>query len=105
MSLHLSAETGAVPVPSTGARAESFAEESRPLRGGETWAQLSEEKYRSPIYADALRQYNKQHWQASARMQHDGELVAGETVYLPDLAKLERAHGSLIRRPGPAGNP
>src|SRR5262249_25631758 len=96
VALELSGGAEPVRVGAPGPRAESFAEESRTVKGGETWAQLSQEKYKSPIYAEALRRYNQQHFQASPRMQGDGNLVAGETVYLPDQAKLERQYNSLI---------
>jgi hypothetical protein len=86
---------------------QSYDETAYTCKAEDTYEKISREFYNgTPVYAEALRQYNKNHWLATGAMQQHGYVVAGETIYLPPAAVLERKHGAFIQRAdGPGGGP
>jgi hypothetical protein len=78
-------------------RVDSWDDTAYVCRAGDTYQSLSERYYHHPGYAKALRVYNRTHWSASPRISRDGEIVPGETIYLPPAIKLTDQHGNLIQ--------
>jgi hypothetical protein len=94
------------PVAITAPKVDSYDELVYACQAGDSYRSISQAYYHTPAYATALQVYNRTHWNASSRMQHDGEIVPGEKIFLPNVAKLINKHGNLVQpEPTAEGNP
>jgi hypothetical protein len=80
----------------------------------DTYQGISKRQYGTEVYAEALRQYNLGLPMTSDGFKaRDGQLVPGETIYLPPVRVLEETHGAApapgtppargVPRPPPSG--
>jgi hypothetical protein len=104
----VSSPTGSGPPPPAliAPRVESFDEEVHTCQPADNFAQISKQYYKTEAYANALMMYNRNHGQASPSVQKDPpELKAGDTIFIPPTAILEKRHPTLIPglTPLPAG--
>src|SRR5262249_55028181 len=100
------AEARAAPVPPPPAnRGPSWGGGSYDWKAGGTLPALSAAYYKSAVYADALRQFNRNHPQAGETMRHVGVPKQGDKIFIPPIDILEQKHGSVIPKAAPASPP
>jgi hypothetical protein len=103
------------PLPAAARAVERYDETSRTIQaadinpvdaGGkpvDAFAKISKELYNSEDYGEALKLWNRYHPRASETMRSEGRLVAGDRLYVPPVAMLEKRYGSVIPAKAKAG--
>ena len=93
------ARTAEGPRPTVGAArpvVESFSEEEYTVKPGDTYATISQAKYYSQNYAEALRLYNRNDSLLSDGADGTGGLKPGQKVSVPDLRILEKRYSHVL---------
>lgn len=85
------------PSATTNPQVESYDEETHIYQDGETFDTISEAKYFSRKYAQALLQFNRDHPRGvDSLRQQVPALQPGQPIYIPELGVLQRKYGTLI---------
>src|SRR4029077_19292653 len=75
-----------------------FTEEEYLARAGETFASISQAKFQSPAWAEALRLYNQNDaLQGPPTLEKDGSIKAGAVVSIPELHILEMRYAEKVK--------
>jgi hypothetical protein len=81
---------------SSGPSVTVYDEQDYSCRPGDTWEGISKQFYMTDRYAKALQRHNQNHARASDRIKDNGQLAAGERIFVPQSYVLERRYADAI---------
>jgi hypothetical protein len=100
------APSAVAPRPPAVPQVESFPEETYRCRPGDTFEAISQGKYNTPKYAQALLQFNRNHPLAGDNLQTEAPALRnGQTVFIPPVSILEKRYATAIRDLSPLPAP
>jgi hypothetical protein len=73
-----------------------YDEQEYSCRPGDTWEAISKQFYMTDRYAKALQRHNQNHARASDRIKDNGQLAAGERIFVPQAYVLEQRYADAI---------
>jgi hypothetical protein len=96
----------AAPPPPGQPLVEKFDEEMHRCKGGESFADLSQQYYHTPKYEKALLMFNRDHMLAADSLRSDTPQVQpNQALYVPPAWVLERRYPSLFPAQAPVAMP
>jgi hypothetical protein len=78
---------------------KNWLEEDYVVRPGDTYVSISQAKFGTEKYAQALEQYNRAHPRLEAELKRKG-LVPGVTIAVPAAKILDEGYGGAVSEPG-----